>query len=185
MILVKQNFYKDKVNDIKRELIEQYDFHKLASKLTPKSRIAVAVGSRGIGNIDIIVKETIDILKESRFEPFILPAMGSHGGATAEGQKSLLESYGITEEKMGGVPILSSLDVVEIGKITVSSIDGNFPVFIDKLAYHADGIVVINRVKPHTLFRNEVESGLMKMLAIGLGKHKGATMVHKMVLIFS
>lgn len=178
MVLVKQRFNGNIVKDINREIKDQYDHHKLYRELEPKSKIAIAVGSRGIKDIDVITKEVIDLLKESDFEPFIIPAMGSHGGATEGGQLKMLESLGITEEKMG-VPIISSLEVVEIGRVKIPSILDDLPVYIDRLAYEADGIVVINRIKPHTLFRHEIESGLMKMLAVGLGKHIGATMVHK------
>lgn len=178
MVLVKQNFHKDKKIDITKELRSQLDSYKLVDRLKPKSKIAVAVGSRGIKDIDIITKETINILKDCNFEPFIVPAMGSHGGATESGQIQILNALGITEEKMG-VPIISSLEVVEIGRVTIPSASLDFPVFIDKVAYNSDGIVVINRVKPHTLFRHEVESGLMKMLTIGLGKHMGATIAHR------
>ncbi len=178
MVLVEQNFHKDNKLNIKDELRSQFNLHKLADRLKPKSKVAVAVGSRGITDIDIITREIIDILKDCDFEPFIVPAMGSHGGATEIGQIDILNSLGITEEKMG-VSILSSLEVEKIGQTQIESHHLNFPVFIDKLAYNSDAIVVINRVKPHTLFRHDYESGLMKMLAIGLGKHMGATIAHR------
>lgn len=177
MVKVKQKFKGPVVKDIREEMRKQFNDQKLAERLKPGAKIAVAVGSRGIHGIDKITKEVIDILKDNNFDPFIIPAMGSHGGATAEGQKKLLEEYGITEETMG-VSIQSSLEVVEIGSVKVPSFSQEFPVYVDKIGYNSDGIVVINRVKPHTLFRNDVESGLMKMLTIGLGKHQGATRAH-------
>ncbi|KJS84384.1 MAG: hypothetical protein JM58_11100 [Peptococcaceae bacterium BICA1-8] len=177
MVRVRQNFAGPKVKDIRAEMRDQFSALKLSERLKPGAKIAVAVGSRGIHDIDKITKEVIGILKDHNFEPFIIPAMGSHGGATAEGQVKVLAEYGITEETMG-VPIKSSLDVVEVGSVRVPSVPEEFPVYVDKIGYNSDGIVVINRVKPHTLFRHDVESGLMKMLTIGLGKHLGATMSH-------
>ncbi|MDK2823883.1 MAG: hypothetical protein PWQ67_1559 [Clostridia bacterium] len=177
MVRVRQKFPGTKVQDIREELRTQFTALDLAQRLKPGARIAVAVGSRGIHNIDGITKEVINMLKDYNFDPFIIPAMGSHGGATPEGQIKVLNEYGITEETMG-VPIHSSLDVVEVGTVKVPSVPKEFPVYVDKIGYNADGIVVINRVKPHTLFRNDIESGLMKMLTIGLGKHQGATMAH-------
>ena len=138
----------------------------------PGARIAVAAGSRGIANIAAFTRAVVDYLKEAGAHPFVLPAMGSHGGATAEGQIGVLASYGITPESMG-VPVESTMDVVQVGQLE----DGT-PVMINRLAIESDGIVLINRVKPHTSFRGPFESGLMKMLTIGLGSHKGATMAH-------
>ncbi len=178
MVLVKQNFHQSPLLDLKEELNTQFNLHNLASKLEPESRVAIAVGSRGIANIDVIVKEIITILINYNFKPYIIPAMGSHGGATESGQIEVLNSLGISEEKMG-VPIISSLEVEEIGKVTIESNSMEFPVYIDKVAYNSDAIVVINRVKAHTLFRHDYESGLIKMLAIGLGKHAGATVAHR------
>lgn len=135
-------------------------------------RIAVTAGSRGVANIALILKTIVSFLKENSAVPFIIPAMGSHGGATAEGQKNLLAGYGITEKSMG-CPIESSMDVKKIGKTA----DGR-DVFIDRLAAEADGIIVVGRIKPHTAFRGPYQSGLMKMMAIGLGKQYGASVCH-------
>ena len=135
-------------------------------------RIAVTAGSRGVANIALILKTIVSFLKENGAAPFIIPAMGSHGGATAEGQKNLLEGYGITEKNMG-CPIHSSMDVKKIGKTA----DGR-DVYIDRLAAEADGIIVVGRIKPHTAFRGPYQSGLMKMMAIGLGKQYGASVCH-------
>ena len=139
----------------------------------PGQRIALTAGSRGIVNIATILKATADTLKELGAQPFIVPTMGSHGGATPEGQREVLRNIGITEESTG-VPILSSLEVVPIG----TTADG-VPVYLDKNASEADGIVVVARVKPHTDFEGPIESGLMKMMVIGLGKHKGALAAHR------
>ena len=135
--------------------------------------MAVTGGSRGVANIALVLRTTCDCLKELGTKPFIVPAMGSHGGATAEGQIKVLARYGITPESME-VPILSSMETVEIGRMP-----WGFPVHVDKHAYEADHIVLVNRIKPHTNFRAHVESGLMKMLVIGLGKHQGAILAHR------
>ena len=135
--------------------------------------IAVTVGSRGISGFVEILKTVVDILKEKGASVIIVPAMGSHGGATVEGQVDVLTSYGISEEEIGA-PIISSMEVVNLGK-TKSGQD----VFVDKIAFEADGIVVMNKIKPHADFKGNYESGLVKMMAIGLGKHRGAVSVHK------
>ncbi|RGY94977.1 DUF2088 domain-containing protein [Clostridium sp. AM58-1XD] len=134
--------------------------------------IAVTAGSRGIANIDVITKCVVDFIKEKKAVPFIVPAMGSHGGATAEGQKEVLHGYGISEESMG-CEIRSSMEVARIGMN-----DEGTDVYIDKHAAQADGIIVVGRVKPHTSFRGPFESGLMKMMTIGLGKQYGAEVCH-------
>ena len=134
--------------------------------------IAVGAGSRGISNYDSIVRTVCEELKKPGAQVFIVPAMGSHGGATAQGQLDVLEHYGITERRMG-VPIRSSMDVVELGRT------GQFKVFQDRNAAGADAIVLVNRIKPHTDFHGPIESGLLKMAAIGLGKQKGAHQFHQ------
>ncbi len=145
-----------------------------AAKLVkPGERIAVTAGSRGIWRIDVILKSVIDALQAAGARPFIVPAMGSHAGATAEGQKEFIARYGVTEEAMG-CPILSSMEAVALG-VTESGVHG----WCDRNAFEADGIVVVNRVKPHTGFSSTLGSGLMKMLAIGLGKRQGAEHVHQ------
>ncbi|RPI21688.1 MAG: DUF2088 domain-containing protein [Acidobacteria bacterium] len=138
------------------------------------SRVAVAVGSRGIANLSWIVGETLRWLEEQGVRPFIVPAMGSHGGATPEGQTAVLREYGVSEEKLG-VPVVSSLDVVEL-----PGDDVPIPVFFDKAAFESSGTIVINRVKPHTSFHGPHESGLIKMIAVGLGKHRGALAIHRL-----
>ncbi|MGA2974306.1 MAG: DUF2088 domain-containing protein [Spirochaetia bacterium] len=140
--------------------------------IRPGASVAIAVGSRGIANLSAIVRETVRHLKRKGALPFIVPAMGSHGGATAEGQEAILAGYGITEEGVGA-PVRSSMEVVEIprGDLPV-------PVYMDRLAWQSDGIVLINRVKPHTDYHGMPESGLMKMAVIGLGKHAQALVIH-------
>lgn len=144
------------------------------AKLHAGDTVALTAGSREISNITFILKGVISALKSKGAQPFIVPAMGSHGGATAEGQTKMLEHFGITEESMG-VPIRSCMDTVEIGRT-----EDGYPVHLDRLATEADWILPIGRVKPHTDFRGSVESGVMKMLAIGLGKQFGASLCHKL-----
>ncbi len=137
-------------------------------------RVAITVGSRGIPHLADIVRTTVLFLQDRGAKPFIVPAMGSHGNACAEGQLEIVNSYGITEESMG-VPICSSMEVVLLGELE----DGT-PVYCDRFAAEADGLVVLNKIKPHTDFKGSHESGLAKMMAIGLGNHKGASMFHMM-----
>lgn len=166
---VRQNFKQDRIEDIPGTIRQE-----LAPFLNPLAgkRIAVGVGSRGISNIGIITKTVIDELLKAGANPFIIPAMGSHGGSTGDGQAEVLQSYGITEESMG-VPIDASVDVEVIGEL-----EPGLPIYISKSALNADGIVVIARIKPHTAFRGPIESGVAKMLAIGLGKQIGADSLH-------
>ena len=131
---------------------------------------------RGIANLDTVIATIVDEMAALGAKPFIVPAMGSHGGGTAEGQAGILAEYGITEAAVGA-PVRSSMDVIEIG-VT----DFGMPVYFDKCASEADQVVVVNRVKPHTGFVGEIESGLMKMMLIGLGKHKGATIYHRAII---
>lgn len=142
------------------------------SKLQPGMTIAITAGSRGIANVALITRSIVEFCKERGTRPFIVPAMGSHGGATAEGQREILAGYGITEEAMG-CEIRSSMETVYLGM----SQSGR-PVYMDKNAYEADGIIVSCRLKPHNAFRGKVESGPCKMMAVGLGKQKGAENVH-------
>ena len=134
--------------------------------------VAVGAGSRGIANIAVIVRGVVDHLRELGARPFVFPAMGSHGGATAEGQLEILEHYGITEATMG-CPLRASMEVVQVGEAL------GLPVWCDKTASEADWIGVVNRIKPHTDFKGEIESGLFKMMTIGLGKYRGATQYHR------
>lgn len=135
-------------------------------------RIGITAGSRGLPYYKELMKAMCDQLKAWGARPFVFPAMGSHAGATAEGQKKHLEQFGICEEYLG-VPVLSAMDVV-----TVATLDDGFPVYCDKNAYEADGIIIFNKIKPHTHFKYKHESGLLKMICIGVGKHKGAATFH-------
>lgn len=143
------------------------------SRLRPGASVAVGVGSRGIANIASIVLNVINVLREQGCLPFVVPAMGSHGGATAEGQRGILASYGISEETMG-VPVRATMEVVQLG-----ALDDGYPIFFDRYASEADAVVVVNRIKHHTDFRGPIESGLCKMCAIGLGKRQGAERIHR------
>lgn len=144
----------------------------IARRIKPGMRIAVTAGSRGINNVDRITKAIVDVVKAKGAHPFIIPAMGSHGGATAQGQMEVLADFGITEDSMG-CPIISSMEVVELGHSELGR-----PVMIDKAAAGADGIIVSCRLKPHNAFRGRYESGPCKMMAIGMGKQAGAEQVH-------
>jgi hypothetical protein len=175
VIKIKQKFksYKLKEN-INLTIAQAISEKNIKTKIKPGMSVAVGVGSRGIENLYEIVKNLVDIIKGYGANPFIIPAMGSHGGATSEGQKEILASYGITEERLG-IPIKSSMEVVEVARYKET-----VPIYFDKIAFHADAIIPINRVKIHTDWRGEVESGLLKMLVIGFGKHKGATEIHSL-----
>ncbi len=144
-----------------------------SGKIRPGMRIAITASSRGIANQALIIKSIAAFVKKMNAHPFVVPAMGSHGGATAEGQREVLVQYGITEEYIG-CPILSSMEVTKVG-VNEEGMD----VFIDKHAAAADGIIVNCRIKPHTAFRGPYESGIMKMMAIGLGKQYGAEVCHE------
>lgn len=172
LVPVIQRFPTDAVDDLAADLTAQLEpFSKLDLK---GKRIAITGGSRGIKGFVPVVKTIVAKLKEWGAEPFIVPAMGSHGGATAEGQVTVLKNLGITEETVGA-PIRSSMEVVELGRI-----EDNTPVCCDRLAYESDGIIVCNRVKAHTAFAADHESGILKMMMIGLGKHVGTTAAHKL-----
>lgn len=172
MIKIRQLYDKYRIKNIPRQIHEQMRNNLSERERYFGKKICITAGSRGIPDLDIIIKTVIDQLIEWGAEPFIVPAMGSHGGATAEGQSEILATYNITEKSMG-VPIRSSMDVTQVGILK-----DNTPVFCDKHACNSDGIVVLNKIKPHTDFRARNESGLAKMMAIGLGKHIGASQFH-------
>ncbi len=171
MVHIRQKFATPKLASVSQTIAEQFKRPEVRAKIKPGMTIAVGCGSRGINNIAEAAKQVITELKALGAKPFIFPAMGSHGGATAEGQREVLEGYGITENFVG-CPIHSQMDVVELGKV-----DG-MPVYMDKLAAAADGVVVLCRIKPHTNFRAPIESGIVKMLTIGMGKIIGASELH-------
>ncbi|MCM3741783.1 nickel-dependent lactate racemase [Oceanobacillus luteolus] len=174
MAKVRQSFSDEKIEDVPGTLKQELEKEGVAEFVKPGMEIAIAVGSRGTDRLVDVTRVTVEFLKELGAKPFIVPSMGSHGGATAEGQKAVLEHLGVTEETVGA-EIRSSMEVIQIGQL-----ENGLPVYIDKFASEADGIVVINRVKPHTAFRGPVESGIMKMISIGLGKQKGAEACHQM-----
>jgi hypothetical protein len=171
---VKQSVPQPRVADIPATVRRLILESKLRDRVPPGGTIAVGVGSRGITAIPIVAKAAVETLKEMGFRPFIVAAMGSHGGATSEGQRELLGGYGITPEAMG-VEVRTDMDTVILGTNCVG-----LPIYFDKNAHGADGIVILNRVKPHTDFSGIYESGVLKMLAIGLGKREGATQIHKL-----
>ena len=152
----------------------QLDRPEMRERIRPGMRVAITCGSRGVANIAIITKAIVDFVKECGGVPFVFPAMGSHGGATAEGQRGILTGYGVTEEFLG-CPICSSMEVVQVGNRE----DNGRPVYVDKNAAEADGIILCGRVKAHTAFRGPYESGILKMAVIGMGKQRGAEQVHQ------
>lgn len=174
ILKVKQRFERPIIADIAGELSNRLNQKKVFAAIKKGQKIAVAVGSRGIVNQPLLVKVLISELRRVGAEPLIVPAMGSHAGATANGQREMLIRMGITEEYVGA-PIHSSMEVVQVG-----TTDNGLPVYIDRNAYQADGIVIINRIKPHVCFKANYESGLMKMMVIGLGKQKGADICHSL-----
>lgn len=159
-------------SEIRAVVFRELSQPRFCGRVRPGMNIAITAGSRGINNVDIITKAIVDFVKTKRAQPFIVPAMGSHGGANAAGQLEVLESYGITEDRMG-CPVRSSMEVVELGYSELGR-----RVVIDKQAAQSDGIIVSCRIKPHNAFRGDYESGPCKMLAIGLGKQAGAEQVH-------
>ncbi|MFW2369077.1 MAG: lactate racemase domain-containing protein [Desulforhopalus sp.] len=172
MLPVRQVFPRDTIVDT--AAIVHSGFSGLDNNTLEGKSIAITAGSRGIKGLAAILRAVVMELKTRKAQPFIVPAMGSHGGATAEGQMKVLESLGINEAQVGA-PIRSSMEVVPLG--TASN---GLKVFCDKLAYHADSIVVCNRIKAHTTFKGDYESGIIKMLVIGLGKHRGAIEAHNL-----
>ena len=168
---IRQRLSSAKIEDVAQAVQSELIDSKV--HIQAGQRIAIAVGSRGIADLLVIVREIVAWVKGHEATPFIVPAMGSHGGATADGQRAVLEGLGITERAVGA-EIRSSLEVVELDRGILE-----VPVYIDRLAHQADGIIVVNRVKPHTSFHGPHESGLMKMMAIGLGKHAQALAIHR------
>jgi hypothetical protein len=172
VVKIRQDFPRPRVGDVEETLREQCEREEIRSRIEPGMRVAITAGSRGISGIDRILRSLVRILKDAGAAPFIVPAMGSHGGATAEGQVEILRSLGVTEESVGA-PIRSSMEVVELGET-----ESGVPVYMDRIAHQADGVVIVGRIKQHTDFRSEVESGLLKMSSIGLGKHAEALALH-------
>ncbi|MBN1106853.1 MAG: DUF2088 domain-containing protein [Deltaproteobacteria bacterium] len=178
MVRIRQMIDVPRVENIEEALDRELDSIQAGALVKPGARIAVTAGSRGVAHIDRILKRLVRSVRQVGGEPFLVPTMGSHGGGTAEGQREVLRSLNVTEETVDA-PILSSMDVVEIGRSRFG-----FPVLVDRHAAGADGIIVVNRIKPHTEFEGPIESGLMKMMAIGMGKHRGCLEVHKQTVHF-
>jgi len=176
MVKVRQTFERPVIQDVIGELAVNLAEKNVLASIKPGQEIAISCGSRGITNLPAIVKYLVGAVKQAGAKPFLVPAMGSHAGATDDGQRNMLIGMGFTEEYTGA-PIRSSMETVQVG----TSANG-YPVFFDKYAFEADGTIVINRIKPHTGFRGPVESGLMKMITIGLGKQKGADICHELGL---
>jgi hypothetical protein len=172
LMLVRQKFPDRRLADVGGEVRRQLSAAGFASRLKPGSRVAIGVGSRGIHSIASIVRNVVGYWKDAGMQPFLFPAMGSHGAASAAGQSEVLAHYGITEPEMG-CPLVSQLDVVSLGKTS----DG-IEAFMDRVAYESDGVMLVGRVKWHTDFAGKIESGLFKMMAIGLGKFAGAQRYH-------
>jgi hypothetical protein len=170
---IKQRFDVTSIGDVAGAVREQFAGFNPGDKVKPGQTVAVAVGSRGTHDLKILVATVVECLKETGLKPYIIPAMGSHGAATGEGQAQVLSELGISESTMGA-PVVSNMDVISMGRVGSGA-----EVFFAKDAVEADHIVVINRVKPHTAFRGEVESGLSKILAVGCGRQVGASNMHK------
>ncbi|SIO46156.1 protein of unknown function [Singulisphaera sp. GP187] len=173
---VRQAVRQPRVADVPAAIALAIRSSRIADRIKPGGTVALTVGSRGIAGIDQIARAAVETLRALGFQPFVVAAMGSHGGGTAEGQRALLAEFGVTEASIG-CPIRSAMDTVVLGT------DGfGLPIHFDRNAFEADGIVLLNRIKPHTSFTGRYESGLLKMLTIGLGKRQGAAQVHKLGL---
>ena len=176
---IRQKFDGPTINSVADEVEAQLLGLSLSNKIKPGQAVAIAVGSRGIANIQYIVRAIVDHIKSLGAKAFIVPAMGSHGGGTSEGQREILESHGVTEE-FCGCPIRATMETV----IVCQASEG-FPVHFDKYAHEADHVVLCNRIKTHTQFVGQIESGLMKMMLPGLGKHEGAKIYHRAIKDYS
>lgn len=176
MFRLRQNFPRPRVENIPATVGETLATLHLGTKIKRGQSVALTAGSRGIANIALILKSAVQYLRDLGAQPFLVPAMGSHGGATAEGQVEVLHGYGITEEFVGA-PIRSSMEVIHLGDTPEG-----WPVFLDKNASTADHIGVVARIKPHTSYNGPIESGLLKMMMIGLGKRHGAAHYHRVLL---
>ncbi len=179
MLRIRQQFERPRIEDVAQETTYQLSRLSLGSQIQGGQTVAITVGSRGIANIATMTKAVVDHIKSLGGIPLIIPAMGSHGGATAEGQKKLIEGFGVTEDFLG-CEIRSSMETV-----IVAETSQGIPVHFDKNAYAADHLIIMGRIKPHTGFVGEIESGLHKMMLIGLGKHAGALMYHRAIKNYS
>ena len=176
---VKQHFQAVECEDVAGAVESQLAKLNLSVKVKPGDTVAISAGSRGIANIHTAIRAIVQHIQKLGGEPFVVPAMGSHGGGTAEGQRAIVEGYGMTEEFLG-CPIKATMETH-----VVCQAEEGFPVHFDKHAWEADHVVVCNRIKPHTNFAGDIESGLMKMMLIGLGKHNGAKIYHRAINDFS
>ena len=172
---VRQRFERPRIESLDSAVIQAFEQARIGEKIRPGNSVAITVGSRGVANIAAITKQIVHQVKLLGSVPFVVPAMGSHGGATAEGQLKVLAKFGVTPSAIG-CEIRSSMDTVQ-----VCEAKEGFPVHFDAHAYSADHVLVVNRIKPHTRFFGRVESGLMKMMLIGLGKHTGALVYHQVI----
>ena len=176
---VRQHFQAVECEDVAGAVESQLAKLNLSVKVKPGDTVAISAGSRGIANIHTAIRAIVQHIQKLGGEPFVVPAMGSHGGGTAEGQRAIVEGYGMTEEFLG-CPIKATMETH-----VVCQAEEGFPVHFDKHAWEADHVVVCNRIKPHTNFAGDIESGLMKMMLIGLGKHNGAKIYHRAINDFS
>jgi hypothetical protein len=176
MVRLRQRFDRPRVEDVAAAVRQALHTLDLGRVIRPGQTVALTAGSRGIANIPVVLRAVVRGLRDLGARPFLVPAMGSHGGSTAEGQRQVLESYGITEAFVGA-PIRAAMDVVSLG----TTAEG-FPVVLDRHASEADHVGVVARVKPHTSYHGPIESGLLKMMMIGLGKHAGALAYHRLLL---
>jgi hypothetical protein len=179
MLRIRQKFDAERLTDMTGEVARQLGKLHLGEKVRPGQTVAITAGSRGIANVALITKAICDHVRELGAMPIIIPAMGSHGGGTAQGQREIIESYGVTEEYTGA-EIRSSMETVIVDRTPQG-----IPVHFDRNAYECDHVIVAGRVKPHTGFAGEIESGLHKMMLIGLGKHAGAKIYHRAILDYS
>ncbi len=179
VVRIRQTIQSDPLADIEGAVSQGVAAIDVVSRARPGATVAVGCSSRGIANYGEIVSQTVEALKAAGLKPFLFPAMGSHGAATAEGQRKVLEHHGISPADLD-VTIQSSLEIDEIGRLE----DLGIPVLIDRHANAADHIVLINRIKSHTEFTHSFESGLLKMMAIGMGKEEGATLYHKAFMVY-
>jgi Lactate racemase N-terminal domain len=173
MVPVRQRFERHTLGDVAAAVRAQIARPEIAATVSLGARIAIGVGSRGVANIDIVVKTLVTELKARGAAPFVFPAMGSHGGGDAQAQAALLAGYGITEARIGA-PVRATMETV-----VAAQTEHGVPIHMDRYAHEADGVVLINRVKPHPAFRGPVESGVMKMMIIGMGKIAGASTIHR------
>jgi hypothetical protein len=169
---IRQELPRDRVADVAQAVRDELQRAGLAMSLRKGWSVAITAGSRGIADIPLVIRTVAEVVRDAGAEPFVVPAMGSHGGATPEGQRHVLAEYGITEASVG-VPIRATMDTVELGQLPSGA-----HVYFDANAARADATIVVNRVKAHTAFRGDIESGLCKMTAIGLGKQLGAEQIH-------